>query len=207
LPDCISGERHCALSDDAILHQPTACPDSIPPWSVPSHVKGMASTNKNLAQSDKSPTRAEATKKRRRRRSVIWCAGQVTRPSVCRRQQVDLLIRFKSNEKLQAEALGILTEMIRRNLLTASVYISDPACVFSCNILDAYLTGSRSVTRKEIWNSYMTGVMPKRKGGPGITLTINQQFRLPPKDEAEVRVQLVSSDYDPRIRASDLLDQ
>ena len=43
-----------------------------------------------------------------------------------------LLTRFKSNEKLQAEALDILTEMIRRNLLTASVYISDPACVFLC---------------------------------------------------------------------------
>ena len=41
-----------------------------------------------------------------------------------------LLTRFKSNEKLQAEALDIPTEMIRRNLLTASVYISDPACVF-----------------------------------------------------------------------------
>ena len=102
-----------------------------------------------------------------------------------------LLTRFKSNEKLQAEALDILTEMIRRNLLTASVYISDPACVFLCNILDAYPAGSRDATRKEILNSYMTGV--KRKNGPGITLTINQEFRLPPKDEADVRAQLASS--------------
>jgi hypothetical protein len=47
---------------------------------------------------------------------------------------VGLLTRFKSNERLQAEALDILTEMIRRNLLTASVYISDPACVFFCAI-------------------------------------------------------------------------
>ena len=93
-----------------------------------------------------------------------------------------LLTRFKSNEKLQAEALDILTEMIRRNLLTASVYISDPACVFLCNILDVYPAGSRDATRKEILNSYMTGVMPKRKNGPGTTLTINQEFRLPPKD-------------------------
>ena len=103
-----------------------------------------------------------------------------------------LLTRFKSNEKLQAEALDILTEMIRRNLLTASVYISDPACVFLCNFLDAYPAGSRDATRKEILNSYMTGVMPKRKG-EGITLTINQEFRLPPKDEADVRAQLASS--------------
>jgi len=50
-------------------------------------------------------------------------------------------------EKLQAEALDILTEMIRRNLLTASVSISDPACSLSCNILDAYPTGSRDATR------------------------------------------------------------
>ena len=104
-----------------------------------------------------------------------------------------LLTRFKSNEKLQAEALDILTEMIRRNLLTASVYISDPACVFLCDILDVYPAGSRDATRKEILNSYMTGVMPKRKNGPGITLTINQEFRLPPKDEADVRAQLASS--------------
>jgi hypothetical protein len=100
---------------------------------------------------------------------------------------VGLLTRFKSNEKLQAEALDILTEMIRRNLLTASVYIADPACFLSCDIIDAYPTGSRDATRKEILNSYMTGVIPKRKGGPGITLTINQEFRLPPKDEGEVR--------------------
>ena len=105
-----------------------------------------------------------------------------------------LLTRFKSNEKLQAEALDILTEMIRRNLLTASVYISDPACVFLCNFLDAYPAGSRDATRKEILNSYMTGV--KRNGGPGITLTINQEFRLPPKDEADVRAQLASGARD-----------
>jgi hypothetical protein len=36
----------------------------------------------------------------------------------------------------------------------------------------------------------MTGVLPKRKGGPGITLDINQRFRLLPKEEAEVRASL-----------------
>jgi hypothetical protein len=112
---------------------------------------------------------------------------------------VGLLTGFKSNEKLQAEALDILTEMIRRNLLPASVYISDPACSLSCNILDAHPTGSRDATRKEILNSFMTGVLPKRKGGPGITLTINQEFRLPPKNEAEVRAQLAASYSAPQI--------
>jgi hypothetical protein len=107
--------------------------------------------------------------------------------------QMSFLIRFKSNEKLQAEALDILTEMIRRDLLTASVIISDPDYVLSCNILDAYPTGSRDATRQEILNSYMTGVLPKRKGGPGITLTANQVFRLPPKDEAHVRASLAAS--------------
>jgi hypothetical protein len=39
----------------------------------------MAATNKCLAQSNKSRTGAKATKKRRWRRSAIWCAGQVKR--------------------------------------------------------------------------------------------------------------------------------
>jgi hypothetical protein len=105
------------------------------------------------------------------------------------------LNRFKSDEKLQAEALAILKEAIRRNLLTASVVVSDPDCSLSCNILDAYPTGSRDATRQEILNSYMTGVLPKRKGGPGITLTINQEFRLPPKVQAEVHAQLASIQF------------
>jgi hypothetical protein len=93
----------------------------------------------------------------------------------------------KSNENLQSDALDILTEMIRRNLLTASVNISDPDCSLSCNILDAYPTGSRDATMQEVLNSYMTGVLPKRKGGPGITLTIGQRFKLLPQEEAQIR--------------------
>jgi hypothetical protein len=103
---------------------------------------------------------------------------------------VSLLTRFKSNEKLQAEALDILTEMIRRKLLTASVNIPDPPISLSCHILDAYVTGSRDATSQEILSSYMTGVQPKRKGGPGITVTINQAFRLLPDEEANVRATL-----------------
>ena len=103
---------------------------------------------------------------------------------------MSLRTRFKSNEKLQAETLDILTELIRRDLLTTSVSISDPDCVLSCNILDAYPTGSRSATMREVLNSYMTGVLPKRKGGPGITLTIDQRFRLLPKEKADISSRL-----------------
>ena len=103
---------------------------------------------------------------------------------------MSLRTRFKSNEKLQAETLDILTELIRRDLLTTSVSISDPDCVLSCNILDAYPTGSRSATMREVLNSYMTGVLPKRKGGPGITLTIDRRFRLLPKEKADISSRL-----------------
>jgi len=41
-------------------------------------VANLAATNKCLARSNKSRTRAEATKKRKRRRGAIWCAGQVS---------------------------------------------------------------------------------------------------------------------------------
>jgi hypothetical protein len=103
---------------------------------------------------------------------------------------MSFLVRFQSNEKLQAEALDILTELIRRDLLTASVNISDPDISLSCNILDAYPTGRGTATKQEILNSYMTGVLPKRKGGPGITLTIGQRFKLLPQEEAQVRTAL-----------------
>jgi hypothetical protein len=103
-------------------------------------------------------------------------------------------VRFKSDEKLQAEALDILTELIRRNLLTASVGIAEPSCSISCNILDAYPTGSRDATRAEILNSYMTGTLPKPKGGPGITLLINQLFRLPVEQETKILAALHRSE-------------
>jgi hypothetical protein len=95
-----------------------------------------------------------------------------------------------SDEKLQAESLDLLAELIRRNLLTASVNITEPPCVMSCAILDAFPTGSRSATKADILSSYMTGTLPKKKGGPGITLSINQPFRLPAQKEAEVRAAL-----------------
>ena len=38
----------------------------------------LARSRKSLARTNKSHTWAEATKKRRRQRGVIWCAGQVS---------------------------------------------------------------------------------------------------------------------------------
>jgi len=96
--------------------------------------------------------------------------------------------RQQSNEKLQIEALDLLTEVIRRNLLTASVHILDPPCSLSRNILEAYTTGSRDMKGEEILYSYMSGVLPRRKRWPHAP--VKQQFRLPPKAEAEVRAQL-----------------
>ncbi|MEY9575847.1 hypothetical protein ABIE88_003423 [Bradyrhizobium diazoefficiens] len=103
---------------------------------------------------------------------------------------MSLRARFMSDEKLQAEALDLLAELIRRDLLTASVNITDPSCVVSCAILDAFPTGSRDASQAEILSSYMTGTLPKKKGGPGITLSINQAFRLSVQKEAEVRAAL-----------------
>jgi hypothetical protein len=107
-----------------------------------------------------------------------------------RRIIVGVLTRFKSNEKLQAEALDILTEMIRRELLTVSVWISDPSIHLSCPVREAIVAGSRSTTQKEIMIELITGQPIKKKGGPGIDLLINEQFRLPTDQEAQVRDQL-----------------
>jgi hypothetical protein len=98
---------------------------------------------------------------------------------------VGILTRFKSDEKLQAEALDILTEMIRRDFLSVSVYITDPSCVLSCRVREAIVANSRSATQKEIVRELLTGESIKKKGGPGIELLLNQQFRLPSEDEAQ----------------------
>jgi hypothetical protein len=114
----------------------------------------------------------------------------LARAITIRRISVSLLTRFKSDEKLQAEALDILTEMIRRNLLTVSAFIDDPPVSFSCRVREAIITGSRSATQKEIIRELLTGEPIKRKGGPGIELLLNQNFRLPPEQEAQVRAAL-----------------
>jgi hypothetical protein len=45
---------------------------------------------------------------------------------------MSLLPRFKSNKKIQAAALDILTEMIHREQLNVSVAITDPSISLHC---------------------------------------------------------------------------
>jgi phage host-nuclease inhibitor protein Gam len=98
-----------------------------------------------------------------------------------RRIIVSVLTRFKSNEKLQAEALDILREMIRRELLTVSVVITDPQTSLSCRVMDAF--ERRTATQKEITRELLTGEPIKKKGAEGIELVLGQKFRLSSDDE------------------------
>jgi phage host-nuclease inhibitor protein Gam len=96
---------------------------------------------------------------------------------------VSILTRFKSNEKLQAEALDILTEMIRRKMLTVSVAITDPQTSFSCQVMDTF--ERRTATQKEITRELLTGEPIKKKGAEGIELVLGRKFRLSTDDEAQ----------------------
>lgn len=109
---------------------------------------------------------------------------------------MSLLTRFKSDEKLQAEALDILTEIIRRDLLTVSASITDPPISLSCRVREAIIAGSRSAAQKEITTQTLTGEPVKKKGGPGIELLLSQVFRLPPDEEAQVRASLARTKLD-----------
>jgi|SRR6516164_1604250 len=80
-----------------------------------------------------------------------------------------LLPRLKSDKKLQAEGLDILTEMIRRELLNVSVAITDPSISLHCPVRDAIVR--REATVREL----LTG--EPIKGGPGIGLTLTRPFR------------------------------
>jgi hypothetical protein len=98
------------------------------------------------------------------------------------------LTRFMSDEKLQAEGLAIMTELIRRDLLRVNVSLANLLSVISCRAGEAYVTGSRDSAgaidfRQPIKQRTFEAPKPR---GPGITLTVRQQFRLPPADEEEV---------------------
>jgi hypothetical protein len=75
---------------------------------------------------------------------------------------VSILTRFKSDEKLQAEALDILEEMIRRDLLTVSVSITGSPIFLSCAVREAIV---------------------ENKAGAGIELLLDREFKLPADDE------------------------
>ena len=95
-----------------------------------------------------------------------------------------ILTRFKSDARLQAEALDILTQMVRRDLLTVSVYITDPSVVLEVPVREAIVARSRTATQKEIVRELLSGEPIKKKRGPGIELLLNRQFRLATDDEA-----------------------
>jgi len=57
-------------------------------------------------------------------------------------------VRSKLDEKLQAEAIDILTVMIRRNLLTVTVQITDPSVSLSCIVQAAFLAIAEAPLKK-----------------------------------------------------------
>jgi len=103
---------------------------------------------------------------------------------------MSVLTRFKSDEKLQAEALDILSELIKRDLLRVDVRISDPSMVLACRPAEVYVTGDRSATVDEILRWYGAGVPPKGRRGPGITISLAGELRLTPDQEAQARQQI-----------------
>jgi hypothetical protein len=95
------------------------------------------------------------------------------------------LTRFKSDEKLQTEAMDILTEMIRRELLSVSVATDLPISV-RCPVRDAIFC--REGTATEVLREKLGGEPVKRV--PGIDLILDRSFRLPATEEAQVRAAL-----------------
>jgi hypothetical protein len=87
--------------------------------------------------------------------------------------------RFKSDQKLQTAALEILEELIRKELLTVSVLITDPAASLSCRVREAIVAGSREATQEQIMKEMLTGEAIKTKPRQGIELLLNQKFKLP----------------------------
>jgi hypothetical protein len=101
----------------------------------------------------------------------IWVFRHGLRP--------DAGARFKSDQKLQTAALEILEELIRKELLTVSVLITDPAASLSCRAREAIVAGSREATQEQIMKEMLTGEAIKTKSRQGIELLLNQKFKLP----------------------------
>jgi hypothetical protein len=99
---------------------------------------------------------------------AIWAMGREAR---------------KLNDTLQTRALDILNEFIRVDLLTVSVSIRDPSTNVSCQVREA--RAPVRATKVEIYGELLTG--KPIKGGPGIELILNRQFRLLADEEAGVR--------------------
>jgi hypothetical protein len=92
---------------------------------------------------------------------------------------MSVLTRFKSNEKLQAEALDVLDELISRRLLVVNVPIVMPFSSLECRPTDAYVSGSRPLAGTDLFRAQIAGEMPEtnKSVGPGISLALREQFR------------------------------
>lgn len=98
-----------------------------------------------------------------------------------------ILTRFRSDERLQADALDILSELIKRDLLRIDVRLSDPPAILGCRPADVYVTGERSATSEDILRWHATGKRPNRLRGPGIRISLADELRPTPDQEAKIR--------------------
>ena len=102
---------------------------------------------------------------------------------------MSILVRLKSDAKLQVEALDVIDELIRRDLLRIDVLISNVPAILSCRPSEVYVTGGASATSREVFRTHMTGSvapLPERKPGLGITVILADKLRLGTEDD-EVR--------------------
>jgi hypothetical protein len=76
--------------------------------------------------------------------------------------------------------------MIRRDLLTVSVSLTDPSTCLKCPVREAIVANTRTATQDGIIRELVTGEpIKKTKGGPGIELLLNEVFRLPTDDKTQ----------------------
>ena len=102
---------------------------------------------------------------------------------------MSILVRLKSDAKLQVEALDVIDELIRRDLLRIDVLISNVPAILSCRPSEVYVTGGGSATSREVFRTHMAGSvapLPERKPGLGITVILADKLRLSTEDD-EVR--------------------
>jgi hypothetical protein len=94
-------------------------------------------------------------------------------------ERMSRLTKFKSNERLQADALDVLNELVGRGLLVVDVPIVTPFSSLGCRPTEAYITGSRSLSGTDAFRAAVTGEMPEKNkhAGVGISLSLRQQFR------------------------------
>lgn len=112
------------------------------------------------------------------------------------------LARFRSNVQLQATAIEVLEELIRRDLLQIDLWIVNLGVNLTCAASEVYVTGSRSVSSGELFNA-MIGEWTSDLSGPGVTIKLKGGYRLGSlKHEEEIRAQLAGAAPGPPTRRS-----